>query len=63
MTTPQPPVQPLNIIIPKPYHLTLTRNAKGLYQWEISIHVDNAVEALDTAQFIDFRLKETYPHQ
>jgi hypothetical protein len=53
-------VQQLNI---KPFHVTLTRNAKGRYQWEISVHTDIGADAYAEAVNLDSALRKEYEGQ
>ena len=43
----------------QPFHVTLTKNTKG-YQWEISIHGDNAEKTVDEIIKIDNKLSIEY---
>jgi hypothetical protein len=47
----------------EPIHVTITRSAKGRYQWEISIHGATADETLETGIRIDKQLLLEYGDQ
>ena len=47
----------------EPVHITVTRNAKGRYQYEISVHTKTADEAFDIGVELDARLKKHFEGQ
>ena len=51
---------PANIHYQEPVHVTLTRNAKGSYSWEISVHAETTEKALAQVGTIDESLKGKY---
>ncbi len=48
--------------IAQPYHVTITKNAKGQFQFEVSIYGDDKTnptgQALEEVKFIELRLAE-----
>jgi hypothetical protein len=44
----------------QPIHITLTKNAKGSYQWEISVHAPTLKEAIDQIKEADSILTNQY---
>ena len=52
--------RPLTYIYAQPVHITLTRNAKGTYQWEISIHAETVEKTLEQIDETEAELKAKY---
>lgn len=48
---------------PKAYHVTVTRSAKGKYQWEISVHSDSEGEVLAMVSRLEGDLRRQYQGQ
>lgn len=46
--------------IAQPYHVTLTKNAKGQYQWEISVHELTPELVLNAVNGLDDELRKRY---
>jgi hypothetical protein len=49
-----------SIRMAQPYHITLTKNAKGVYQWEISVHEETPEKVFETVQGLDAKLRVEY---
>ncbi|MGP8056806.1 MAG: hypothetical protein ACLP9K_04300 [Nitrososphaerales archaeon] len=52
--------RPLTYVYAQPVHVTLTRNAKGTYQWEISVHAETVEKTLEQVNQVDKELDEKY---
>lgn len=44
----------------RPYKVTLTRGARGVYRWEIEVRSDSPLEAFQDVRDIEKTLREEY---
>lgn len=46
--------------VAQPYHVTVAKNAKGAYQWEVSIYSETADDVLAGVEYVEKELKARY---
>jgi len=44
----------------RPYKVTLTRGAKGIYRWEIEVRAGTPHDVFEDVKVIENRMRETY---
>jgi len=49
--------------VAQPYHVTVTKNAKGSYQWEVSVYSETADDALASVEHVEKGLRARYGSQ
>jgi|GEM_PF-1292629 arginine decarboxylase-like protein len=49
--------------VAQPYHVTVTKNAKGSYQWEVSIYSETADDVLASVEYVEKELRARYGSQ